>query len=282
MKRLIPILTLAAILTVALALIVPAHVAVAQDGHGPEGDDGAGEEHAADELAPYRGAALYAEFCQACHGPQGEAAGDGPAFAAIAYDPETARAIIAEGLDTTPGDGALMPAYGEAEGGLLDNAQIDDLLAYMATWDTGDTPPLPAPNIHTEVERVEGFSGDPAAGAVVYAASCYGCHGPEGQGRGVENFPGFAVSGDTLAVVRTGTGSDTMPGFSAEVGGPLSEQQLDDLDAYLASWALPAEPSKSGGSDIPEGTNVLLIVMGAAAIIAVGAAYMSQVVRTET
>jgi mono/diheme cytochrome c family protein len=282
MKRLIPILTLAAILTVALALIVPAQVALAQDGHGPEGDDGAGEEQAADELAPYRGAALYAEFCQACHGPQGEAAGDGPAFKAIAYDPETARAIIAEGLDTTPDDGALMPAYGEAHGGLLDDAQIDDLLAYMATWETGETPALPAPNIHTEVERIEGFSGDPAAGAVVYAASCYGCHGPQGEGRGVEIFPGFVVSGDTLAVVRTGTGSDTMPGFSADVGGPLSAQQLDDLDAYLASWTLPAEPSESDDSDIPEGTNVLLIVMGAAAIIAVGAAYMSQVVRTET
>jgi mono/diheme cytochrome c family protein len=280
MKRVIPILTLAAVLT--LALIVPAQVALAQDGHGPDDENGAGEEHAADAFAPQRGAALYAEFCQACHGPQGEAVGDGPAFVAIEYDPETARTIVAEGLDTTPDDGALMPAYGEAAGGLLDEAQLDDLLAYMATWETGDTPPLPAPNIHTDVEQVAGFSGDPGAGAVVYATSCYGCHGLEGQGRGVESFPGFTVSGDTLAVVRTGTGSDTMPGFSAAVGGPLSEQQLDDLDAYLASWTLPAEPSEADDSDIPEGTNVLLIVMGAAAIIAVGAAYMSQVVRTET
>ncbi|NLF75893.1 MAG: c-type cytochrome [Chloroflexi bacterium] len=277
MKRMIPILMLAAILTAALAL-VPAQVAVAQDGHGPEDEGGV----AGGEYAPQRGAALYAEFCQACHGPQGEAAGDGPAFVAIEYDPDTARAIIAGGLDTTPDDGALMPAYGEAEGGLLDEAQLDDLLAYMATWETGDTPPLPAPNIRSDAERVAGFAGDPEAGAVVYAASCYGCHGAEGQGRGVENFPGFDVSGDTLAVVRTGTGSDTMPGFVAAAGGPLSEQQLDDLDAYLASWTLPPDPAEAAKSDIPKGTNVLLIVMGAAAILVVGAAYMSQVVRTET
>lgn len=282
MKRVIPILTLIAMLILAAALIAPASLAVAQDGRGHEDEGGAGEEQGGDAFAPQRGAALYAEFCQACHGPQGEAVGDGPAFVAIEYDPETAREIIAGGQDTALNDGALMPAYGEADGGLLTDAQINDLLAYMATWGTGDTPPLPAPNIRADVERVEGYPGDPQAGAVVYATSCYGCHGPKGKGRGVENFPGFTVSGDTLAVVRTGTGSDTMPGFAAAVGGPLSEQQLDDLDAYLASWTLPVEPSESGGADIPEGTNVLLIVMGAAAIIAVGAAYMSQVVRTET
>jgi len=75
MKRWMAILTLALGTLLALLALGAAPPILAQDGH--EGDSGDAD------LAPLRGAAVYAEFCQACHGPQGEALGTGAAFAAI-------------------------------------------------------------------------------------------------------------------------------------------------------------------------------------------------------
>ena len=261
MKRMIPILTLIAgvLLVVAAVSLVPG--AYAQDGHG-------GEEPGGVDQAALRGAAVYAEFCQACHGPHGESLGSGPAFAAIAYDSATARDVIAGGRAASTAEGVPMPAYGK----LLDSAQIDDLLAYMATWGTDTTPALPEPNIAEMPEHVEGYDGDVMAGAVVYAKVCAGCHGVDGNGRGVAGFPGFeVVPGETLAAVREGRAGTTMPAFAADAGGPLSDTQLIDLDAYLATWRQPAE---SKGED--RGLSLLIVVAGIIAIGAVGLSYIRR------
>ena len=125
MKRMIPILALVAGLVLVLVAAWLAQPVLAQDGE---------EDEAGGSLAAWRGAALYAEFCQACHGPRGEALGEHPAFAAVEYDPETAQDVIAHGLDTNPNDGVAMPPYAGGIGGLLDGAQIDDLIAFMETW----------------------------------------------------------------------------------------------------------------------------------------------------
>ncbi|MBN1565935.1 MAG: cytochrome c, partial [Anaerolineae bacterium] len=90
MKRWMVILTLVVSLLVVLAAL-PA--AAQDDEHGEEAD------HSEDVL---RGAAVYATYCQACHGPTGEALGTGAAFAAITYDHDTAHEAILAG-------GALMP-----------------------------------------------------------------------------------------------------------------------------------------------------------------------------
>jgi mono/diheme cytochrome c family protein len=268
MKRLMVILTLAL-----GVLIMIAPVALAQDGHGQEGEGGESGTGSA-EAAPYRGAAVYAEFCQACHGPQGEAIADGPAFAAIEYDPETAPDVITNGLDSNADDGVAMPPYGE----LLSEQQVNDVLAYMATWGTGATPPLPEPNVHVEARWGEGTFGNPHAGAVIYAKSCYGCHGAQGEGRGLPDFPALETTQNAVVVTSAGTGGVYMPAFGEQNGGPLSEEDLDNLMAYLSTWE--SEPDET--TTTPEGTNVLIIVMGVVAIIVVGGAYMSQVVSTET
>ena len=116
-----------------LAAIGTARPVVAQGGEG--------------DLTPRRGAAVYADFCQACHGPRGEARGTGVAFQTITYHADTARDVIANGRDSNLDDGAAMPPYAQRAGGLLSDRQIDDLIAYLETWQTGDTPPLPQPNL---------------------------------------------------------------------------------------------------------------------------------------
>ena len=263
MKRAIPTLTLAAGLVLILAALGLARSARAQEAQG-EGTGGG------DELAALRGAAVYAEFCQACHGPRGESIGTGTLFRAIEYQPDKARDAVFKGV-LLGGKMAevVMPPFAK----VLDEGQIEDLLAYLHTWETGDTPPLPEPNLRNVPEVVPGYFGDPAAGATVYAKFCNGCHGSEGKGRTTPDFPPFKFSSDSISVVR----DKHQPGFSAASGGPLSDQQLTDLETYLASWALQDAEKKPESA----GYNMLLIVMGVAAIMVVGLAYMSRMIVTE-
>lgn len=271
MKRWMAILTLAFGATLALLALGAAQPVLAQDGHG-------GESGGAD-LAALRGAAVYAEFCQACHGPQGEALGTGAAFAAIdaaALEGDAARRAILEGAGSAD-SGAAMPPYGD----VLSQAQVDDLLAYIGTWATGETPPLPEPNIGHVPESVEGFAGDPVAGAAVYARSCAGCHGASGAGRDAPGFPKLeGEATEMVRVVREGSQNPTMPAFSAEQGGPLSDEQLADLEAYLATWA---ENETSQEQDDSRGYSLLIVVAGAVAILLIGVTYMARlVVKEET
>jgi cbb3-type cytochrome c oxidase subunit III len=272
MKRLIPKRARWRVSTVALAVVlsvvlfgalalVPA--AVAQEGHDDQGK--------ADDLAAIRGAAVYAEFCQACHGETGQGRGHAAVFVGITYDPAeeaSAREVIAKGRDSDEADDAAMPAFDR----LLDDEQIDDVLAYMATWAQGEVPALPEPNLHEVVASVPGYAGDPLSGAEVYAKSCYGCHGEQGQGRGGRDFPGFEVNDTTMDVVRNGTDHPVMPGWSPEAGGPMTEAQLDDLEAYLASW--PSAPVDEAGEDEGiQGLNYVLVIVGAVMIAFVGGVY---------
>lgn len=259
MKRLVLVLLVAGVLGV-LAFGLAAPVAA-------QGDEGA----QGDAYAAFRGAAVYAEFCQTCHGEQGEGRGEGPAFQAITFDPATAREAVARGLDTDENDGVAMPAYAQTAGGPLSERQINDLMAYMATWGTDDVPPLPEPRISPPVTHVPDRTGDVNAGAEIYAKSCYGCHGREGRGRVPPAFPPLRVTANSLQAVREGTESPYMPAFSAEHGGPLDEADLENLDTYLASWGV-ATPVEGPSS---EGYGTLVILMGFAAILFVGGVYLT-------
>lgn len=260
MKRLISLLALAALIGMVLA--APLTVLAQDGGHG---EDDTGSEGG--DAAVLRGAAVYAEFCQACHGPHGEARGSGPAFPAITFDAETAHEVIADGVTL---DDAAMPAYGD----VLSEAQTGNLLAYMETWETGDTPPLPEPNITLHVERVPDYFGDAHEGAVVYAKFCAGCHGAEGQGRGAAQFPKLEFDpATTRTIAAEGTERVTMPAFSAEAGGPLSETQLDDLETYLASWALDTEEEDT---ETDSGIAVMIVVTGIVALATVGVLYIAR------
>jgi mono/diheme cytochrome c family protein len=245
------------LLVMALAMAAPVG---AQEGH-DEGDSAA----TGDNVAALRGAAVFATYCQACHGPTGEALGTGPAFAAIEYDADTARDIIRDGADTDMGDGAAMPAYKA----LLSEAELDDLIAYLDTWATRTTPPLPEPNVHVAVETVPDYFGDAHEGAVLYAKFCNGCHGPEGEGRKKPKISGFKFEPQTIQLVAQGHANVLMPAFSAAQGGPLDDQQLTDLETYMASWELSNHKEPAG-----TGLNSLVLIVGIGALLAIGVVYI--------
>jgi mono/diheme cytochrome c family protein len=221
--------------------------------------------------AALRGAALYAEFCQACHGPKGEAVGSNPAFRAISsYDPNFAKGRISQGYDANPNDNIRMIGYGKDYKGPLTSIQIDDILVYMSTWAQADaTPELPKPNLAPGANEVIG-AGDPEHGAIIYATYCLGCHGLNAQGRGLANFPAFTINENTRRIVERGEGHGVVPAFAAAFGGPLAAGDIDDLDAYLRSIKVTDKDNQ------PAGVNILLIILGLAAVGGVGAAYYAS------
>ncbi|NDJ87117.1 MAG: c-type cytochrome [Chloroflexi bacterium] len=236
--------------------------------------DGGDHENEEDEIV-LKGAVLYAEFCNACHGPTGEAIAEGSTFATITdYDPEQAEARIKEGYDSDHDDDIMMIGYGEGYDGPLSDAEVDAILAYMSTWSDPDveTPALPEPNLAPGPEEVI-RAGNPQRGAELYAVYCLGCHGREAQGREMENFPGFSIDENTLRIVETGEGHGPVPAFARAVGGPLSTDDLDDLDAYLRTLEVDKDEDED---DAPEGVSTLLLILGFGAIGAVGAFYVAN------
>jgi mono/diheme cytochrome c family protein len=100
------------------------------------------------------------------------------------------------------------------------------------------------------------FSNDPTQPA---AAGCARCHGAEGEGGPIPNDPDgrqapslhtaslankLKVNSNYIhlavsygGVVVSGNVNSPMPAWSAEVGGPLNEQQIDAVVALVTSWA---------------------------------------------
>ena len=122
-----------------------------------------------------------------------------------------------------------------------------------------------------QADAVQGFKNTfIARGENIYVngAQCANCHGPEGVG-GVANYTITDPStGDFVAqvqwqapalntvmyrytpeqvkfILNYGRGYSPMPAWGAPGGGPLTDQQLDDIIAYLTSIQLPADASKA-------------------------------------
>ena len=174
------------------------------------------------------GQEVYEIYCGICHGNQGEGyiapaanALSNPEFLSAATD-----SFIRE--STIYGrPGTKMSPWGEPAGGPLTLEEVDKVVEYIRLWDT-----LPPADIH-DME----IDGDPAAGAEVYAASCAGCHGGDGEGASALslNHPEFLrVASDgyiwhAIAVGRSGTGMASYADF-------LSEEDMFDLVALIRSW----------------------------------------------
>jgi mono/diheme cytochrome c family protein len=221
--------------------------------------------------AVLRGSAVYAEYCAACHGANGESIGSGTAFVSIRnFDEDAVQEIIRLGYDSNPDDTLRMIGYGAEAKGPLSEEQIEDLIEYMESWDDeGETPPLPYPNLERGERDYEGI-GDPEHGAVIYAYSCLGCHGIDAKGRDLPNFPAFEINDNVAYVVNTGDGHGFVPAFAAENGGPLSARDVQDLNAYLQTISTEEEEEE------PAGVSILIIIMGLGAIGLVGAIYMAN------
>lgn len=156
-----------------------------------------------------QGTALFETYCVECHGARVPAASD----------PAQARELIASG-----GAHQTMPVWGD----ILTPEQIDALTDYALSASTG---------ISTE------------AGSELFAQNCAACHGPFGEGGPNPTRPGDIIApissaeylktrDDTTlrAVIRQGQPNFGMSPFSTAFGGPLDDDEIDSIVAFLRAW----------------------------------------------
>jgi mono/diheme cytochrome c family protein len=204
---------------------------------------------------PVQGAALYAEYCVACHTSDGGArAAVHPAFAAaITYD-VSFEEVVAAGVPDT-----FMIGWSADNDGPLSDADIQDLRAYAQSWQSEEPVALPAPAIPADL------SPQAALGAELYAVNCAGCHAMDGQGRDLEHFPAIGPDADVLTVARRGIADAMMPPFAQDHGGPLTEDELNAIMTYVRTWEQP-DPLVKAAEEGPEGVGLLILLIGLFAV----------------
>ncbi len=188
------------------------------------------------------GARLYAENCAVCHGPNGE----GRVGAELSRDWPSIRpdlrvkTVIEEGVPGSP-----MLAWSQMNGGPLTGEEIEALTLYILSWETGGLPDLaPTPTFtpRPPITPIPDIEGDPNRGAVLYAENCAVCHGPDGEGRvGVtlgQDWPAIRPDLRIKTAIERGVPGSPMPAWSQANGGPLADEDIDDIVAFILS--LPA------------------------------------------
>jgi cbb3-type cytochrome c oxidase subunit III len=189
----------------------------------------------ATEVERARGRQIYAEFCAACHGPYGR--GDGPLAKNLIRQPPdlTDPKWLAGRSDADIVKGLAGTSHGPmAIADVLKPDALRDAIAYTRT--------LSVPGQHVSL----------AAGRDIYNATCWQCHGINGDGQGpvakflgdapprdftaatfvVEGREGEIVEFMTLGAEKAAHGSHYMPEWASR----LSPQQIRDTVEYLKTF----------------------------------------------
>ncbi|MFV1859774.1 MAG: c-type cytochrome [Anaerolineales bacterium] len=77
---------------------------------------------------------------------------------------------------------------------------------------------------------------DPERGGELYVENCAACHGISGTGRigaNLQNFPAIDVGVVLEVTIARGVAGTVMPAWGRENGGPLSDQDIADISAYI-------------------------------------------------
>lgn len=204
-----------------------------------------------------RGAQMYQENCAVCHGSDGQ----GRVGATLNQNwpsirPDlTVKSIITNGIP-----GTLMPAWSVVNGGPLSETQIDDLVYFILSWQNGLPPSvnLPSPTPRPPIQPIPGVEGDPNRGGVLYDENCAVCHGSNGQGRiGAslsDNWPSIRPDLSVKNIIVTGIQGSQMPAWSTSNGGPLSEDDINDITAFVLTLSEPEGSSAVEPTPAPQST----------------------------
>jgi mono/diheme cytochrome c family protein len=181
-----------------------------------------------------RGQTLFAQNCAPCHGEFGEG-GPNPAnpneiIAPIGTaefldtrDDITLFQIIAQGQ---PNLG--MSPFSSANGGTLDDDQINAIVAYLRSWQ--QNPPVTTPPQFT-IPTVSLSAAD------IYTKICSQCHGANGEGSNGPAINDLTDDSDQeiYNVISQGTPNTTMLAF----GSILSESQIQGLVDHIRQLPPP-------------------------------------------
>lgn len=199
------------------------------------------------------GAELYNENCLVCHGEEGE----GRVGATLSKNwpsirPDlTIKNVIVNGVPGSP-----MPAWSQENGGPLTPQQIDALVAYILNWETGEPfiyVPENTPTQRPAMSPPPEVDGDPNEGAILYDENCAMCHGRNGEGRIgarlAKDWPSIRPDLNVKNVITNGVPGSPMPAWSQENGGPLREEDINDLTAFILT--LPHKSLPQPGAPTP-------------------------------
>jgi cytochrome c oxidase cbb3-type subunit 3 len=231
-----------------------------------------------DEATLKLGAQIYLENCAVCHGPDGK----GRIGATLAKDWPSVRPdlriadTIRDGVSGSP-----MPAWSQANGGPLTDAEIEAVTSYILSWETGGSPLIiPAP---TAVPRpimtpLPNVSGDPNRGALLFDQNCVVCHGPNGEGRiGAPLRKVWASVRPDLevkAIIQRGIQGSVMPAWGQQNGGPLNEADVNDLVAFVLTLSKSGESSSDLSVQTPAspvaGPQASVVILIVVIVLAIG------------
>ncbi len=192
---------------------------------------------------------LYAENCAICHGAKGEGIGaypplDGEVVRQIPYEELTK--IITVGRYNT-----AMPAWGEAQGGSLNEYQISELVALLKAGDWNATQqrveslglsprqPLTVEPDAAKMAQVANLpDGELLTQAIsLYADYCISCHGADGLGTSIAPALNSAVVREKdlqelYRAITLGIPGTLMAGWQRV----LSESEINSLVLLIQEW----------------------------------------------
>jgi mono/diheme cytochrome c family protein len=200
--------------------------------------------------AIHRGQIVYAENCVVCHGAAGEGISAYPGLAnegvqSMAY--EDIFKVIERGRYNT-----AMAAWGVNEGGVLNDMQLDQLIAMIQHGDWADTAHMveqvgltPPTVITVEIsddilaDLADLPHGDLLASALpIYAANCTGCHGADGEGTAIApalNDPTLRqdrTDDELERIITNGVPGTLMAGWNQALAGP----DITNLVGLIRYW----------------------------------------------
>ena len=199
----------------------------------PAGAPGSQSNVAAD-TAGWNAAAFYSSSCAACHGPQGEGSPIAPALTSETVQTAEREWIIETISQGRPG--TAMPAWSVEYGGPLYSEQIEAMANFVQAAGWQDIP----------VAQAENGGGTAVSAPVevspeainLFATTCAGCHGANGQGSAIApplNSPELRARLDDAALTATitnGRPGTQMPAW----GNTLSPDEIDSLVTLIRNW----------------------------------------------
>lgn len=204
---------------------------------------------------------LFAKLCTPCHGDFGEGGANpsrpGDIIAPISTseylstrDDATLRAIIATGQP----DFGMSP-FGSANGGPLDDDDIDAIVAFIRSW--ADDPPVELP------PEVAGTVGAPVAvsGPELYDSICAQCHGPDGAGGvgpslSTAEFQASITDDELYDTISQGHGSTSMIAW----GDFLPADQIRKLVSVIRTMGPEQAGTEAAAGPVSFAADVLPIL----------------------
>jgi mono/diheme cytochrome c family protein len=193
---------------------------------------------------------LYKQNCAACHGDNGRngaaIALSNPAYIAVAGEAQI-RDVVSKGVPNH-----LMPAFEKSSGGMLTTQQVTALAhGIVQEWGNaslfeGQTLP---PYLATLPANVDN-------GQQAFGTFCAKCHRPNGEGHPAigkigklgsivdPSFLALISDQDLRSTIIAGKPDDHMPDWRTDSTQPMTDQQITDIVAWLASKrvANPGQP----------------------------------------